>query len=302
MLSQPGLRAVNLYKGNMLQRLQNSNPDLAHQIRGLKMNWFTMRNALESDDADTSLAEVYIYDEIGGSFGVTAQDFVDQLNEITADEIVVRINSPGGMLLDAITISSALSQHPARIITRVDGMAASAASIIAIAGDHVEMMVGSQMMIHDVICTTMGNMNDMKEAMDWLNLQSENVASMYAAKGGGVAEDWRALMKAETWMFAEESVTSGLADAIYTKAKKAIQAAEDLPAEPDEEGDGEDTPPDPVKPDPEELPEPDDALDMLMNYKHKLTNRGYKYLGRNKAPVPAVNRQESFADLLDSWR
>jgi ATP-dependent protease ClpP protease subunit len=287
-------------------------PQLAQEIRSLKLNWFKIRNSDgtpddgEEDSPDAGSAEVFIYDEIGGSMGVGVTDFIDQLNEITAPQIVVRINSPGGLLVDAIAMSSALQQHSSRIITRVDGIAASAASVVAIAGDRLEMMPGSQLMIHDVLVDFTGNAGDMQEMIAWLNEQSNNVASMYAAKANGEVDEWRNLMLAETWMFAAEAVESGLADSVFTR----VAPSDDFPPkkQDDEEPDGDE----PEKPDEEE---PDDgknadseddeaeskALAVLMGRKHRLTNRGFKYLGRDKAPAPAITHN-SFADLVDSWR
>lgn len=303
MLTQPGLRAVNLSKNKLIDRLANKNPELATQIRNTKLEWYTMRNQA-SDDVGP--AEIYVYDEIGGSFGVGAMDFIEELNQIDSEEIVVRINSPGGLLVDAIAISSALAQHPAKIITRVDGIAASAASLIAVAGDKCEMMIGSQMMIHDVICQGMGNAKDFREIVDWLEEQSRNVAEIYAKRAPQMdADEWRNLMLAETWMFAQEAVDAGLADNVYERAKIALPGQED----PEE---------DPEKEDPEEEPEEDteavaeedddeeevteeEALDALMHRSHRLTNRGYKYLGRNRAPRPGIN-SDNFTDLLAAWR
>lgn len=314
-LTQPGLRAVNLRKGRLLDRIAMQEPQLAQQIRNLKLNWFKMRNVDGADDSsgapDAGSAEIFIYDEIGGSMGVGVSDFIDALNEISAPQIIVRINSPGGLLVDAIAISSALQQHDSAIITRVDGIAASAASVVAIAGDRLEMMPGSQLMIHDVLVDITGNAADLKECIAWLNEQSMNVASMYAGKAGGDPEEWRSLMLAETWMFAQEAVESKLADAVFVRDKRDLNAAPD-PDQPDE--------PDPNDPNEgKEPPEPDNAdsedgsddeemkdsaeeraLAILMNRKHRLTNRGFKYLGREKAPTPAVAKN-SFSDLVDMW-
>src|ERR1700748_2357450 len=102
--TQPGLRAVNLRKARMLDRISMQQPELAQQLRALKLNWFKMRNLdggstnEETGDAgaDIGSAEIFIYDEIGGSFGIGVQDFIDELNEISAPQFTVRINSPGG--------------------------------------------------------------------------------------------------------------------------------------------------------------------------------------------------------------
>lgn len=298
--SQPGLRAVNLRKTRLLDRVSNVNAGLAQEIRALKLGWYTMRN-IDGDSSggnpDAGSAEIFIYDEIGGSFGVGAQDFIDELNEISAPQIVVRINSPGGLLVDAIAISSALAQHPSTIITRVDGIAASAASVVAIAGDRLEMMLGSQIMIHDVLVDITGNAADLRECIGWLDEQSRNVANMYASKAKGDPDEWRALMLAETWMFAAESVESGLADMVYVRDKKLLDAPpmpvpdeDEEPEEDDEKAIAEDG--EPNEEEPEEEPEneltEDDALNALMLRRHRLTNRGFKYLGREKAPEPLI--------------
>lgn len=280
MLSQPGLRNVNLQKVRLFDRIEKRKPDLANELRGLKLDWFTIRNQVD-EETEVSTADVFIYDEIGGSMGVSAMDFIEQLGEIDTDEIVVRINSPGGLLIDGIAIGSALAQHPARIITRVDGIAASAASIVAMSGDVCEMMSGSQLMIHDVLCTMTGNAKDMRETAAWLEEQSQNVAAMYARKAGGEPEEWRSRMLAETWMFAEEAVELRLADSIYERVNKGFPVKEDP-----EKEDPED--PDEESPEEEEESEDDidEELENLMTRAHRLTNRGYKYSGRNKAPNP----------------
>lgn len=301
-LIQPGLRAVNLSKNKLLDRLHNRNPELAAQVRNVKLDWYSMRNQASDEPGP---AEIFVYDEIGGSFGIGAMDFIAELNEIDSEEIVIRINSPGGLLVDAIAISSALQQHPARIITRVDGIAASAASLIAVAGDRCQMMVGSQMMIHDVICQAGGNAKEFREVVDWLEEQSRNVAEIYAKRTKGDPEEWRNLMLAETWMFAQEAVDSGLADSIYERPKVEFPTKEKPEEDPEKEDpekeeEEEETEAVAEEDEDEEISE-EEALDALMTRKHRLTNRGYKYLGRNRAPAPAI-KGENFTDLLGAWR
>jgi ATP-dependent protease ClpP protease subunit len=290
MSAQPGLRAVNLQKVRLLERLASLKPELANEIRNTKLDWYRIKNTVATEETDTEaaiapLAEVYIYDEIGGSFGVSATDFINAINEIDAPTITVRINSPGGLLIDAIAIANTLEQHPAHIVTRVDGIAASAASLIAVAGDTCEMMNGSQLMIHDAMCGPMGNARTLRDAADWLDEQSDNIANMYAKKSGGDPGEWRTRMLDETWMFAEEAVNLGLMDSVYVRNKNGTAEPEAALDEPEEE-------------EPENEAE---VMNKLLTRPHRLTNRGYKYLGRNKAPAPQ-RVTESFADLVDSWR
>lgn len=303
MLNQPGLRALNLQKVRLLERLAAVKPELANAIRSTQLDWYRIKNAEPTTDfeeldptteIDTPAAEVFIYDEIGGSFGVNVSQFINELNEIDSPTITVRINSPGGLLIDAIAIASALEQHPSQIITRVDGIAASAASLIAVAGDKCEMMNGAQLMIHRVSCGTQGNVDDYAETMAWLREQDDNVANMYGKRTNSDPEEWLARMKAETWMFADEAVELGLMDSVYTRLKQGLDPVKEEPEEePEEEpADGEE---------PEEEPDEEEVMNSLLTRPHRLTNRGFKYLGRNKAPAP-TRANNNFADLVDMWR
>lgn len=283
-------RRINGTKAKMLKRLSAFNPALANDIGMLKLPWYHIKNV--ADDADDAQAEVFIYDEIGGSFGVDANEFIQDLNAITAEKITLRINSPGGNVVDAIAIYNALVQHPANVLCRVDSMAASAASIVAMGGDTVEMMVGSQIMIHDAMSQELGNAKELRELAKWLDMQSDNIASIYAEKGTKTADEWRALMLAETWMFAEEAVEMGLASSVYTR-QQVKQAAEEAGV-PIEEEQAEE-----LMPDEETEVELSDeeaeaqAVALLMNKRHVLSNRGYKFTGREKAPNPCAKRNGS---------
>jgi HK97 family phage prohead protease len=184
------------------------------ELPQVRLPWYEIRNQAaggaggSADDVPT----VFIFDEIGGSLGVSAKRFVAELEEIDAPLIKVRINSPGGSVFDAIAIHSALLHHSARIQVYVDGYAASAASVIAMAGDEVIMMPGSQLMIHDASMVEDGNAADHAKASTFLDRESDNIAGMYQRRGGGEVGEWRALMFEETWMFADEAVEMKLAD------------------------------------------------------------------------------------------
>lgn len=290
----PGHRTITGVKHRLLERLSAVEPNVADTLRNLHLSWYAIRdvrNELDTDDGEqlssginSDTAEVFIYDEIGGSFGVTADDFVRDLNELTASNITLRINSPGGSVFDAITIMNALVQHPANILTRVDGVAASAASIVAMAGDTIEMMVGSQMMIHDASGSLVGNAAEMRQMATFLTEQSNNIAGIYASRGKGDTEYWRNLMLKETWMTADKAVELGLADQVY-KPTPRQEVGKDMPPnkEMEETEESEETD------DNEETGNEravSDALATLMTRKHRLTNRGYRYTGVEKAPVP----------------
>jgi len=292
MAPSPGLRSIALMKQRLFSRLSIYNSQLEADMRNLRLPWYAIRNAAEGD----ATTEVLIYEEIGGSFGIDAKQFIEDLQGITTPNIDVRINSPGGSVFDSIAIYNALVKHPANVTTYVDALAASGASIIAMAGDKVVMMVGSQLMIHDAMAPDAGNAADHREMAAFLDRQSDNLASIYAAKGGGEIADWRGLMLAETWMFATEAVDFGLADEVYVPPVKQPPtqkdpSPEEPPTEDDitaEDDDAIDESADDVE-DSEDESEgmfSDDELDDLMGRAHRLTNRGFKYLGRDKAPEP----------------
>jgi len=167
--------------------------------------WYDIRNAT------ASTADIYLYDEIGFC-GVTAAGFVEELNAITAPSIDLHINSPGGEVFDGIAIHSALTQHPASVNVMIDGLAASIASVIAMAGDTITIAPSGMMMIHEASGACLGAAGDMRKMADVLDKCTAVVATAYAGRGGSDADAWRALMAAETWYTGEEAVAAGLAD------------------------------------------------------------------------------------------
>lgn len=194
------------------------------ELRAGRNDWFRIENKT------TEASTVYIYDEIG-YWGVTAQDFVDELNKVTSSEIVVHINSPGGNVFDGIAILNSLRnhRHAKHITTIVDGVALSAASFIAQAGHKRVMARNSQMMIHDASGLCVGNSTDMREMVELLDKASDNIADIYAARSGkGDVASWRALMSAETWYSDDEAVEAGLADEVDGKEAAAPTATFDL--------------------------------------------------------------------------
>lgn len=165
---------------------------------------------------------IQIYGFIGDWWeGTDAATLAREISALDVDEIEVHLNSPGGLAFDGIAIYNALRQHAAAVTVVVDGLAASAASIIAMAGDTVVMSLGSQMMIHDASGLCYGNAADMRTTAGWLDKLSQSGAEIYAAKAGGTADDWRAAMLAESWYTAQEAVDAGLADQVDTAAKVA---------------------------------------------------------------------------------
>jgi ATP-dependent protease ClpP protease subunit len=174
---------------------------------------FEIRNAASGDEV-----ELLVYDEIDSWWGVSASDVITELAQVTAPNLRVRINSPGGSVFEGLAIANALRAHPSNVIVQVDGLAASIASVIAMAGDRLVMMPNSMIMVHEASGICFGNATDMQQMADVLSKISDNIAGAYAAKAGGTAEDWRGVMRAETWYLAEDAVTAGLADEVISAA------------------------------------------------------------------------------------
>lgn len=186
------------------------------------------RDCFRITNADGDVATLDIYDEIG-FWGVSASDFSRQLKAISAPTLTVHINSPGGDVFDGVAILNMLRSHPSNKHVIVDGLAASAASFIAMAGSTVTMMPNSMLMIHDASGGCMGNAAEMQQMADLLDKVSDNIASIYKAKAGtGTVADWRGVMQAEQWYTADEAVEAGLADRVGdTDSPSDVQVATD---------------------------------------------------------------------------
>lgn len=178
--------------------------------------WFKIYNRGVGTVSNES-TRVDIYEEIGG-WGVTAGEFVEQLRSVATPTIDLHINSPGGSVFDGVAIYNALSQHPATVNVFVDGLAASAASFIAQAGNSIIMNPGSMMMVHDAIGMTWGNALDHTTMAGLLTQVSDSIADLYAKRAGGTAAEWRAVMENNggegKWYTAREAVDAGLADRV----------------------------------------------------------------------------------------
>lgn len=178
-------------------------------------NWFKI-----SAKANTPDAEISIYDEIG-AWGVTAKDFIGELRNVKAQSITLSINSPGGSVFDALAIYNALRQHEASVTVKVMGVAASAASLIAMAGDKIIMPENAFMMIHNPINFAYGNAEDMREMADILDKIGASLVATYVARTGLPEDEVKALLDAETWLNAEEAVEKGFADEMEAALKVA---------------------------------------------------------------------------------
>ena len=177
-----------------------------------KTNW--LYYALAASAGET--ATIQIFDQIGedwfGGSGLSGKQFSDVLNEVGNGPLLVEINSPGGNVWDGLSIYNQLRGRRAPVTTRVVGIAASIASIIALAGDRVEMADAALMMIHDPSGMASGTSEDMRKMADALDQHAQVLVGVYAKKTNRSPESIRAAMKAETWFTTAEAIQFGLVD------------------------------------------------------------------------------------------
>jgi len=167
-------------------------------------SWYTIR-------ARDGGAEVLIYDEIG-AYGVSAKGFLAELGALSDEAAIdLRLNSPGGSVFDAVAIHNALSRHAGTVTVWIDGVAASAASYVAMAGDAIVMPENAFLMIHDPSGLVMGTAADMREMAGTLDKIAAGMRRGYAARSGKPEDEIAALMAAETWFSAAEALEAGLA-------------------------------------------------------------------------------------------
>jgi len=171
-------------------------------------------------------ATVYLYGDIGGWFGVDHQQWVIDFNAIDASTIHLRIDSDGGDVFAARAMQTAVKQHKAKVIAHIDGLAASAASFLAMGADEIEIVDGGFMMVHKALSgiDIFGyfNEDDLRQVIGELTREvslhgkiNESIAADYARKSGKTAADALAWMDAETWFTAQEALDEGLVDRVY---------------------------------------------------------------------------------------
>lgn len=190
----------------------------------MKKSWYDVRAA-----ADGQRARVTIYDEIG-FYGISAASFYRDLSAVAkdAEPVDIRISSPGGSVYDGMAIYSMLKGRAGKVTAYVDGIAASIASIVALAADIVVMPENSMMMIHNPFGAAVGDAPAMREQADILDKIAGQMAAIYAQKSGESEETVKAAMAATTWMTGKEAVERGYADVLGEE--RAFSARFDLSA------------------------------------------------------------------------
>lgn len=173
-------------------------------------------------------AEIMLYGEVGKGWfdGVSADTFAKELRALgEVDEIDLRINSIGGDVFDGMTIYRRLVDHPARIVTHIDGTAASIASVIAMAGDEILIGEGASMMIHEAWGIGVGNAADLRALAERMQRETQNIADVYASRSGKGRDHWLGLMAEDTWFYGQEAVDAGLATRTVENLRMAAHAS-----------------------------------------------------------------------------
>ncbi len=181
--------------------------------------WITIKN-----NAETREASIYIYDEISW-FGILAEDVLEQIQSLDVDVINVHINSPGGSVFEGIAIYNLLKNHKAKVVTKNDGIAASIASVIMLAGDEIEMSEAALFMVHDPSSIVWGTAEDMRKEAEVLDAIKSTIVGVYTSKTGMKEEEARQLMADETWLDAAACLDKGFIDSTFEGSKAAASAS-----------------------------------------------------------------------------
>jgi ATP-dependent protease ClpP protease subunit len=170
-----------------------------------------VRAADEEKERTISVYDVIGYDYWTGD-GVTAKRIAGALRSLGKGPVTVNVNSPGGDLFEGLAIYNLLREHDGEVTVKVLGLAASAASVVAMAGDKVQIARAGFFMVHNGWVIAMGNRHDLREVGDWLEPFDAAMADIYAARSGGEAKAMAKLMDAETWLGGSAAIEKGFAD------------------------------------------------------------------------------------------
>jgi ATP-dependent protease ClpP protease subunit len=199
---------TNLNKLRATWRLLNDASYDSEKVSAFKVNNFA------------DVTNFHVYDVIG-LYDDYAENFVKAVSEVSTKEINLYINSMGGFVWDAVSMYDALLNAPQRVNVEINGIAASAASFLAMAGDSVKIAKPGRMMIHDAQGVAAGSPADFREYADLLDNVSNDIAGIYAKRAGGSPKAWRSAMSATTWYSSSQAIDSKLADGLTGSEKNS---------------------------------------------------------------------------------
>lgn len=182
-------------------------------------SWYSFKNK------SADVVDISIHDEIG-LWGVTAADFMRELDQHKdVRSINLSVHSPGGSLLDGLAMYNKLKSHPAQVFAKVEGVAASAASFVLMAADHIAMPDNAFIMIHNAWGVGVGDAYELRDIADTMEKMQDSVISIYEKRTGLPREEIGEMMQAATWLTAEDAVNKGFADTINESVDIAAKAA-----------------------------------------------------------------------------
>lgn len=186
-----------------------------------------MKKGYSMKAAGRGVGEVYLYDVIGDSWdGTTAKSFAEDLKGLgEINQLNVYINSDGGSVFDGVAIYNQLKRHRARKSVQIDGIAASIASVIAMAGDEIAIAENGMMMIHDPWALTIGTAAEMRKMADSLDKVRDSILGTYVRRTGQDQERLAAMMAEETWFDAGDALELGFADKVTAEVAMAAKLA-----------------------------------------------------------------------------
>ena len=182
----------------------------------MQKEWYKITNNA------SEISDVYLFNDIG-TFGITAQSFIDEIKEYENQELNIHINSLGGEVFEGMAIYSIIQRRKAKTTVYIEGIAASIASVIALAADEVIMSDNSLLMIHNAWGGTQGDAKDMRKQADVLDKITNEIAEVYVKKTRLPYNEIIEMMSEETWLTAEEAVALGFVDSISEPIKVAAK-------------------------------------------------------------------------------
>ena len=182
----------------------------------MQKEWYKIKNK------SSEVADVYLFNDIG-TFGITAQNFIDEIKEYEDTELNIHINSLGGEVFEGMAIYSIIQRRKAKTTVYIEGIAASIASVIALAADEVIMSENSLLMIHNAWGGTQGEAKDMRKQAEILEKITNEIAEVYVKKTKIPYNEIVEMMDEETWLTAQEAVALGFVDSISEPIKVAAK-------------------------------------------------------------------------------
>lgn len=218
-------------KRNLPQAEIAARPGLRTEIMPSALDrWNADVHAAADKEAENTIS---VLDVIGADWfgeGVTAKRISAALRSIGKNDVVVNINSPGGDYFEGLAIYNMLREHPAKVTVKILGIAASAASVIAMAGDEVQIARAGFLMIHNTWVIAMGDRHQLRDVADWLEPFDQSAIDIYAARTGMADKELAKMLDRETWIGGSDAIDKGFADALLssdevsTKAKNSSES------------------------------------------------------------------------------